>query len=404
MIKICVIGLGYVGLPISMQISKRFETIGFDVNTKRIKDLIKYKDTNNEFTRSEFKNKKLIFTSQISEIKSCNFYIICVPTPITQKKIPDLNPLKKSFETISRILKKNDLVILESTVYPGITSRFEDYLEKKTKLISNKDFYLCYSPERINPGDKKNNLTKINKIFAVNTKNKKIIHLIKNIYKNLCKKLIITKSIKEAETAKAIENTQRDINIAIFNEILMICEKLKISFSEVIRLANTKWNFINFNPGLVGGHCLPVDPFYLSHVAKKNKIKTITTLAGRKTNDNMERYVLNTFKKFISTKNLKKNNYKILVVGLSYKYGVADTRNSINLKIFEKIKKMNKKTFGFDPFIDHKKYKSINIIKDINSFDVIIFLSKGKIYENLFKKIKSKKAKVIFDPFYYYKN
>tara|TARA_B110000008_G_scaffold276912_1_gene317137 strand:- start:317 stop:1531 length:1215 start_codon:yes stop_codon:yes gene_type:complete len=404
MIKICVIGLGYVGLPISMQISKRFETIGFDVNTKRIKDLIKYKDTNNEFTRSEFKNKKLIFTSQISEIKSCNFYIICVPTPITQKKIPDLNPLKKSFETISRILKKNDLVILESTVYPGITSRFEDYLEKKTKLISNKDFYLCYSPERINPGDKKNNLTKINKIFAVNTKNKKIIHLIKNIYKNLCKKLIITKSIKEAETAKAIENTQRDINIAIFNEILMICEKLKISFSEVIRLANTKWNFINFNPGLVGGHCLPVDPFYLSHVAKKNKIKTITTLAGRKTNDNMERYVLNTFKKFISTKNLKKNNYKILVVGLSYKYGVADTRNSINLKIFEKIKKMNKKTFGFDPFIDHKKYKSINIIKDINSFDVIIFLSKGKIYENLFKKIKSKKTKVIFDPFYYYKN
>ena len=404
MIKICVIGLGYVGLPISMQISKRFETIGFDVNTKRIKDLIKYKDTNNEFTRSEFKNKKLIFTSQISEIKSCNFYIICVPTPITKKKIPDLNPLKKSFETISRILKKNDLVILESTVYPGITSRFEDYLEKKTKLISNKDFYLCYSPERINPGDKKNNLTKINKIFAVNTKNKKIIHLIKNIYKNLCKKLIITKSIKEAETAKAIENTQRDINIAIFNEILMICEKLKISFSEVIRLANTKWNFINFNPGLVGGHCLPVDPFYLSHVAKKNKIKTITTLAGRKTNDNMERYVLNTFKKFISTKNLKKNNYKILVVGLSYKYGVADTRNSINLKIFEKIKKMNKKTFGFDPFIDHKKYKSINIIKDINSFDVIIFLSKGKIYENLFKKIKSKKTKVIFDPFYYYKN
>ena len=404
MIKICVIGLGYVGLPISMQISKRFETIGFDVNTKRIKDLIEYKDTNNEFTRSEFKNKKLIFTSQISEIKSCNFYIICVPTPITKKKIPDLNPLKKSFETISRILKKNDLVILESTVYPGITSRFEDYLEKKTKLISNKDFYLCYSPERINPGDKKNNLTKINKIFAVNTKNKKIIYVIKNIYKNLCKKLIITKSIKEAETAKAIENTQRDINIAIFNEILMICEKLKISFSEVIKLANTKWNFINFKPGLVGGHCLPVDPFYLSHVAKKNKIKTITTLAGRKTNDNMERYVFNTFKKFISTKNLKKNNYKVLVVGLSYKYGVADTRNSINLKIFEKIKKMNKKNFNFDPFIDHKKYKSINIIKDVNSFDVIIFLSKGKIYENLFKKIKSKKAKAIFDPFYYYKN
>ena len=402
MIKICVIGLGYVGLPISMQISKRFETIGFDVNTKRIKDLIKYKDTNNEFTRSEFKNKKLIFTSQISEIKSCNFYIICVPTPITQKKIPDLNPLKKSFETISRILKKNDLVILESTVYPGITSRFEDYLEKKTKLISNKDFYLCYSPERINPGDKKNNLTKINKIFAVNTKNKKIIHLIKNIYKNLCKKLIITKSIKEAETAKAIENTQRDINIAIFNEILMICEKLKISFSEVIRLANTKWNFINFNPGLVGGHCLPVDPFYLSHVAKKNKIKTITTLAGRKTNDNMEKYVLDSFKNFISTKKINKNNLRILIVGLSYKYGVADTRNSINLKIYDKIKKISKKTSYFDPFIVDSKLKSSANMKNIDSYDVIIFLSKGKIYENFFNKIYLRKPEVLLDPFYYY--
>ena len=402
MIKICVIGLGYVGLPISMQISKRFETIGFDVNTKRIKDLIKYKDTNNEFTRSEFKNKKLIFTSQISEIKSCNFYIICVPTPITQKKIPDLNPLKKSFETISRILKKNDLVILESTVYPGITSRFEDYLEKKTKLISNKDFYLCYSPERINPGDKKNNLTKINKIFAVNTKNKKIIHLIKNIYKNLCKKLILTKHIKEAETAKAIENTQRDINIAIFNEILMICEKLKISFSEVIRLANTKWNFINFKPGLVGGHCLPVDPFYLSHIAKKNKLKTITTLAGRKTNDNMEKYVFDTFRKFVEVKNLNKKNYKVLLVGLSYKYGVADMRNSLNFKIYDKIRKDFIDTFYYDPFVNIDKSISSFNEKTIKSFDVVIFLSKGLKFKKLYNRFLLNNPNCILDPFYYY--
>jgi len=403
MIKICVIGLGYVGLPISMQISKKFETIGFDINANRVKNLINHNDTNNEFKKNEFKNKKISFTSQISKIKSCNLYIICVPTPITKKKIPNLNPVKKSFDTISKILKKNDIVVLESTVYPGVTSRFEEYLEKKTKLMSNRDFYLCYSPERINPGDKKNNLSKINKIFAINTKNKEIINIVKNVYKNLCKELIITKYIKEAETAKAIENTQRDINIAIFNEILMICEKLKISFSEVIKLANTKWNFINFKPGLVGGHCLPVDPFYLSHVAKKNKIKTIVTLAGRKTNDNMEEYVLDSFKKFINTKNFKQSNYKVLIVGLSYKYGVADTRNSINLKIFEKIKKINRRTFCFDPFVVDKKYKSNNTIKNITSFDVIIFLSKGKIYENLFKKINSKKPKAILDPFYYYK-
>jgi UDP-N-acetyl-D-galactosamine dehydrogenase len=403
MIKICVIGLGYVGLPISMEISKRFETIGFDVNLNRVKNLIKHNDTNNEFKKSEFKNKKLSFTSQISKIKSCNFYIICVPTPITAKKIPDLNPIKKSFKTISKILQKNDLVVLESTVYPGVTSQFENYLQKKTMLTNNKDFYLCYSPERINPGDKKNNLRKINKIFAINTKDIKIINIVKNVYKNLCKKLIITKYIKEAETAKAIENTQRDINIAIFNEILLICEKLEINFSEVIKLANTKWNFINFKPGLVGGHCLPVDPFYLSYIAKKNKIKTITTLAGRKTNDNMEGFVFDTFKKFINIKNLKKNNCKVLVVGLSYKYGVADTRNSINLKIYEKIKKINRKTFCFDPFIVDQKYKSNNKIKNIDSFDVVIFLSKGKIYQNLFKKFNLRKPEAILDPFYYYK-
>ena len=403
MIKICVIGLGYVGLPLSIQISKKFETIGFDINLERIKNLNNHVDINNEFKKNDFKNKKISFTSKISKIKSCNFYIICVPTPITKKNIPDLKPVKKSIETISKILKKGDLVVLESTVYPGVTSNCENYLEKKTKLINNKDFYLCYSPERINPGDKKNNLNKINKIFAINTKNKKIINIVKKVYKNLCLKLIITKHIKEAETAKIIENTQRDINIAIFNEILMICGKLKISFAEVVRLANTKWNFINFKPGLVGGHCLPVDPFYLSYIAKKKKIKTLTSLAGRKTNDGMEKYVIDTFNNFIDKKNIKKSNFKILVVGLSYKYGVADTRNSINLKIYEKIKKVHRKTFRFDPFIVDKKFKSNIKIKNIYSFDIIIFLSKGKIYENLFKKVNSKKPEVILDPFYYYK-
>jgi len=403
MIKICVIGLGYVGLPLSIQISKKIETIGFDINSQRVKNLNNHIDTNNEFKKNDFKNTKLSFTSKISQIKSCNFYIICVPTPITKKNIPDLGPVKKSIEIISKILKKDDLVVLESTVYPGVTSNCENYLEKKTKLINNKDFYLCYSPERINPGDTKNSLNKINKIFAINTKNEKIINIVKKVYKNLCLKLIITKYIKEAETAKVIENTQRDINIAIFNEILLICEKLKISFSEVIKLANTKWNFINFKPGLVGGHCLPVDPFYLSYIAKQKKIKTITTLAGRKTNDSMEKYVLNSFKNFIDKKNIKKRNFKILVVGLSYKYGVADTRNSINLKIYDKIKKTYKKTFFFDPFIVGKKFNSSFNIKNVYSFDVIIFLSRGKIYKNLFKKINSKKPEVILDPFYYYK-
>ena len=402
MIKIGVIGLGYVGLPLCLIISKKYETIGFDINSKRILNLNKKSDKNNEFKKNEFKNKKLKFTSKIFEIKNCNFYIICVPTPITKKNIPDLNPIKKSFETLSKILKKDDIIVLESTVYPGVTLNFTRYLEKKTKLINNKDFYVCYSPERINPGDKKNNLTKINKIFALNTKKIKIIKTVKKIYKNFCKKLIITNYIQEAETAKVIENIQRDINIAIFNEILMICEKLKIKFPEVIKLANTKWNFIDFKPGLVGGHCLPIDPFYLSYIAKKKKLKAITTLAGRKTNDNMENYILNTFKNFVNKKNIKKNNCKILIVGLSYKYGVADMRNSINLKIYQKIKKMYKKTFSFDPFVVNTSLKSNINIDNISSFDVVIFLAKGKIYEKLYNKIANKKPGIILDPFYYY--
>ena len=404
MIKICVIGLGYVGLPLCLTISKKYETIGFDINSKRISNLKKKRDKNNEFKKNEFKNKKIKFASKISEIKNCNFYIICVPTPVTKKNIPNLNPIKKSFETLSKILKKDDIVVLESTVYPGVTSNFTKYLEKKTKLINNKDFFICYSPERINPGDKKNNLTKINKIFAINSKNKKIINRIKDVYKNFCKNLIITSLIKEAETAKVIENIQRDLNIAFFNEILMISNKLKINFSEVIRLAKTKWNFIHFQPGLVGGHCLPVDPFYLSYIANKKKFKTITALAGRKTNDNMENYVLNLFKKFINNKKYRKNNCKILILGLSYKYGVTDMRNSINLRIFHKIKKIYKNTTAFDPFITDKKLNNKNSIKKIQFFDVVIFLTKGKIYKNLFDKLSKKKSLAILDPFFYYQN
>jgi UDP-N-acetyl-D-glucosamine/UDP-N-acetyl-D-galactosamine dehydrogenase len=402
MIKVCVIGLGYVGLPLCLTISKKFETIGFDINTQRITNLVKKKDINNEFKSSEFNNKRINFTSKIENIKKYNFYIICVPTPVTNKKMPDLNPIKKSFETIAKVLKKGDLIVLESTVYPGVTSDFTTFLEKKTNLKNNKDFFICYSPERINPGDKKNNLTKINKIFAVNTKKKEIINSINKVYKNFCKKLIITNSIKEAETAKVIENIQRDLNIAIFNEILIICNRLDINFPEVIRLAKTKWNFLNFKPGLVGGHCLPVDPFYLSYIANKKKIKTLTTLAGRKTNDNMENYILNCFKKFINKKKQKKNNYKVLILGLSYKYGVADVRNSINLKIYEKIKKLHKNTSAFDPFIANKKLSNKDNIKKLESFDVVLFLTKGKIYQELFNKLYKKKLNNILDPFFYY--
>ena len=400
--KICVIGLGYVGLPICSIISKKYQTIGFDINKKRIETLNKKDDFNKEFHKRDLQKLKINFTANVTKIKNCNFYIICVPTPVTKSNIPDLNYIHKSFITISKILKRGDIIILESTVYPGVTDKFSNLLEQKTGLKNNKDFFVCYSPERINPGDKKNNLTKINKIFAIETNDKKIIYKIKSVYKHICKKLIITKHIKEAETAKVIENIQRDLNIAIFNEILFFCEKSKINFSEVIRLAKTKWNFINFNPGLVGGHCLPVDPFYLSYAASKKKIKTITTLAGRKTNDKMEYYVLDRFKNFIKKNKSIKKNKNILIIGLSYKYGVSDMRNSINLRIYEKIKNIYKKTYALDPFVnDAKVLKKIEYSK-VKKFDVVLFLSKGSIFKKIYKEIKKRRPEIILDPFYYF--
>jgi len=402
MIKICILGLGYVGLPLCLTISKKYKTIGFDISKDRITSLLKKKDINNEFKSSELNNKNLFFTNSIDDVKNYNFFIICVPTPITNENKPDLRPIQKSFNFISKILKKGDIIVLESTVYPGVTKKFTTLLEQKTKLKDNKDFYVCYSPERINPGDKENNLTKINKILAITTKNSLIVNKVKKVYNNFCKKLIFTNNIQESEAAKVIENIQRDLNIAIFNEILMICEKLKINFPEVIRLAKTKWNFLNFQPGLVGGHCLPVDPFYLSFIANKKKFKTITALAGRKTNDKMQFFVLEQFKKFIKEKKIINKKCKILIVGLSYKYGVADMRNSLNLKIYNKIKKKFSNTFYYDPFIDINS--SINSFNEniIKSFDVVLFLSNGTKFKKLYDKIYLKKPKCILDPFYYY--
>ena len=402
MIKICIIGLGYVGLPICLKSSSKFQTVGFDINSTRIKNLKNKFDQNNEYTKKDFINKKILFTDKILDIKDCNFFIICVPTPVNKKNNPNLIPIKRSFNTISKVLKANDIIILESTVYPGVTSKFTKILEKKNKLTHDKDFFIGYSPERINPGDKKNSLSNINKIIALNTNNKFVINKVKNIYNNFCKKLIFTKYIKEAETAKAIENIQRDLNIAFFNEILMISDKLKLNFTEVVRLAKTKWNFMNFNPGLVGGHCLPVDPYYLSYIAQQNNFKSIVALAGRKTNNNMEEFIIKKFNRHIKSQNKKIKNLRVLVVGLTYKYGVSDMRNSLNYKIYSKIKNTVKKAYAYDPFCSENNFVLTESASNLVNFDVILFLSKGSLFQKLYRKIKPKKPQVILDPFYYY--
>ena len=402
MIKICIIGLGYVGLPICLKSSTKFQTVGFDTNSTRIKNLKNKFDQNNEYIKKDFINKKILFTDKIFDIKDCNFFIICVPTPVNKKNQPNLIPIKNSFNTISKVLKANDIIILESTVYPGVTSKFTKILEKKNKLIHNKDFFIGYSPERINPGDKENSLTNINKIIALNTNNKFVSNKVKNIYNNFCKKLIFTKYIKEAETAKAIENIQRDLNIAFFNEILMISDKLKLNFTEVVRLAKTKWNFMNFNPGLVGGHCLPVDPYYLSYIAQQNNFKSIVALAGRKTNNNMEEFIIKKFNRHIKSQNKKIKNLRVLVVGLTYKYGVSDMRNSLNYKIYRKIKNTVKKAYAYDPFCTENNFVLTESGSNLVNFDVILFLSKGSLFQKLYRKIKFKKPQAILDPFYYY--
>ena len=405
-IKPCVIGLGYVGLPLILNLSKRFDCIGFDINKKRVKTLRKKKDFNKEFYPKDFLNKRLYFTYNSDELIESNFFIICVPTPVNNDKKPNLNNLDEAIKIVSKKLKKGDIIFIESTIFPGLTEKYKFILEKKSGLKENKDFFLGYSPERVNPGDKIHTINNINKIVSIETNNSIVKRKIFSVYKLVSKKIIYSKSIKSAETAKVIENIQRDLNIALMNEILLICKKLKIDFKEVIRLAETKWNFMKFNPGLVGGHCLPVDPYYLSSIAKKNKIDPLVILSGRKVNDEMINFILKELKEFLRSKNKRLSKSRILLIGLSYKPGIADMRNSINFKIYKFLIKYSLKVLAYDPFVVNEfkiKYGILDKIDKKNNFDAILFLSKSKKFEKEFKKLNTDKNKFkIIDPFEYY--
>ena len=391
MLKPCVIGLGYVGLPILLNLSKKIKTIGFDINKKRILDLKNSRDTFNEFKKRDFAKKKIFFTNDVFKAKSANFFIVAVPTPISKSKYPDLSHLKKVSENISKILKKGDIIFFESTVYPGVTNNLcKTILEKKSKLIEGKDFFIGYSPERVNPGDKNHSLKRIDKILAYPHKFK--IKNIFSLYKNLAKKIIFTKNIEEAETAKVIENIQRDVNIGLMNEIFTVCKKLNINFNNVLNLAATKWNFIKYKPGLVGGHCLPVDPYYLSYISKINKFKTKIILAGRSINNSMKKKIYTEINKLINKKIFK--NKKILLCGLTYKENVADLRNSMQLEIFKKLKKNKKNIFGFDPILNRDIAKKFNLISkdiDFKKFDVYIILTNHSLIKKKLKKLNNNK-------------
>ena len=393
MINACVIGLGYVGLPILINLSKKFKTIGYDINKQRIEDLKKGKDLFNEFRKKELKKNKINFTNSIDLIKKSNLFIITVPTPINKKKQPDLTHLKDVCNKLSKIIKKKDIIIFESTVYPGLTNDFcIPLIEKKNNFKEGVDFYVGYSPERVNPGDKNHTLKNINKILAYphNYRKKELI----KVYSLISKKIILSNNISEAETAKVIENIQRDVNIGLINEFYLVCKRLNLDFNNVINLASSKWNFIKFKPGLVGGHCLPVDPYYFSFISKKNNFDTKITLAGRTTNNLMTTIV----KKEITEK-LKKidpqKNKKILFCGLTYKKNVADLRNSLGLKIFQGLKKNNKKIRGYDPTLNNLISKKNNLIissKEFKSFDIYILATNHSIISRNLKKLNKNKT------------
>lgn len=400
----CVIGLGYVGLPVFISLKKKFNVVGYDVNYSRIKNLKLLKDTNNEFKKNDLKIKNnSIITNKFKDIEKCNFFIVAVPTPLKSKNKPDLKYIFSAFKTISKVIKKNDIVFLESTVFPGTTETIckKILLSNKNK-ITKEDFFLGYSSERINPGDRKYNLKNISKVVSINA-NKKIISRVKKIYNNVSRKIVISKKIKEAELSKLIENTQRDLNISLMNEIMILCNKTNLDFNEVIKLAKTKWNFLKFEPGLVGGHCLPVDPYYLSDYAAKSKYKTKVTLAGREINNSMENFITNLILKKISKIN-KFPTKKILVAGLTYKPNVSDLRNSLAIKIFLNIKRKLKNVTAYDPIVDKLSAKKLKIkteFKNVKSKDIIIFLVNHTSFKKNCIYFKRRK-KTIIDPFSFF--
>lgn len=391
-LNICVVGLGYVGLPLTIALSKKFRVTGFDINKTRINQLKRGRDLTQEIKINKI-FKRIKFTSNIFDCKNYNVYVVAVPTPVKKNNSPDLNPLNKACKLVASVMKKNSVIIFESTVYPGCT---EDYcgpiLEKYSNFKLNKDFFLGYSPERINPG--KTNY-KINKIVKVTSgSNSKISRFVDNIYKKIIPAgTHLAPSIKVAEAAKVIENTQRDINIAFINELSILFNKIKIDTNEVLKAAATKWNFNKYYPGLVGGHCIGVDPYYLSYKAKILGLTSHLTLAGRKVNNYIPTYVFNNIKKELINSKKKLNKSKVLILGATFKENCPDFRNSKVFDIMEKLY-LNKINFKvFDPYysnnlINNKKFKSKFFSrKIIGKFDIIVIA----LAHNYFKKMGIKK-------------
>lgn len=393
--KIVIIGLGYVGLPLAVEFSKKRKVLGFDIDNNRIKNLRNGKDSSLEISKKHLKAAtNLKYTNNIKDIKNEKIFIIAVPTPVNKFNKPDLTCLKNASKLVGNILKKNDIVIYESTVYPGVTEEVcANILEQKSGLTYNNDFFCGYSPERANPGDKKHRLKNIKKITSGSTP--QIANIVDNLYKD-----IITAgtykapSIKVAEAAKVIENTQRDVNIALVNEFSIIFNKLNIDTKSVLDAALTKWNFLPFKPGLVGGHCIGVDPFYLSHIAKKHDLNPKMILAGRSINDKMGPYIGRQILDLMIEKKISVIKSKVLIMGFTFKENCPDIRNTKVIDLIRKLENSKCKVDVYDPWINKneaKKIYKIKVVTDLKKakYDVIVLA----VAHEKFKKLKLEKIR-----------
>jgi len=409
--KIAVIGLGYVGLPLAIEFAKQYKVLGFDIDSTRIQELINGEDKTREADLYSLKsvmkldkNKDeigLTFSSNVEDLKQFNHFIITVPTPINQYKKPDLKPLLEASKMIGKVLKKNDIVIYESTVYPGCTE--EDcvpVLEKFSKLKFNIDFYCGYSPERINPGDKIKTLTKIIKVTSGSTP--EIANQIDFLYKT-----IITAgthkapSIKVAEASKAIENAQRDLNISFINELALIFDRIGIDTNDVVEAASTKWNFLKFKPGLVGGHCIGVDPYYLTYKAESLGYTPEVILSGRRVNDNMGIFIANKLVKTMIDRGVKLKGSKVLLLGITFKENCPDIRNTKIIDVYRELIDFGINVDVHDPHADKNETKSllnINLSTNLKKYDsILLAVSHNEFLKLDIEKLKKEKKSIVFD-------
>lgn len=386
--RIAIIGLGYVGLPLAVEFGKGVDVIGFDINNERIQELKNGFDRTREVDETELKaSSRLSYTSDKTELKGANYFIITVPTPVDDSKKPDLRPLISASKTVGSALKKGDIVIYESTVYPGCTEEVcVPILEGTSGLTFNKDFYAGYSPERINPGDKLHRVTTIKKVTSGSTP--EVAEKVDSLYKK-----IITagthkaSSIKVAEAAKVIENSQRDINIAFVNELALIFDRIGIDTNEVLEAAGTKWNFLPFKPGLVGGHCIGVDPYYLTHKAESLGYHSQVILAGRKINDNMGIYIANCVIKLMAKQDVAINKANVLVLGITFKEDCPDIRNSRVVDVVNELVSYGTNVDVYDPHADasevHHEYGLTIIASPQKKYDAIVLAVSHKEFKDL---------------------